>query len=563
MQGMTFETAGPSRCGAGGPVFLARPGVVSSSWEDAEFRAYWEGLIFIPGIESGSDSVRAFLDLVRVSGVTGPVRRLRGTFFLAVVEKKTGDLFALVDNSGLYQAFYRGPLLSSSFLELARREGLSAGDLDPDSVAEFLYFGDIFSYRTFFAQIRKIPWNAVYCLRPGDREPRLLRKEIQPIDGTDGSSRGFESIIMEAAQSLRNRLVSIDLTGGVDSRLLAAMFRKSGLPFEVAVSGGEPDYEDVRISHRVAGVIGSPLFATIHSLHRLEEELVETFFAADGLSDVLSYHRLHQLQKARSSRGIDTMVSGAGGELFKDYWWLQDFPLYRRRKARIERLVDMRIMTSEPVHHLLAAGLRECGQSLRGRIVRELSAYAGTDNTSSYDSIFYHWFMSGAAGRILTANTRHVACYAPYLDIEAAKTGFRLPRGARFFNAFHRKMLTDIDPRLAALPTTEGGMSASSSAGRIIADLPKFAGNRLQRLLIKAGIRKRAVGGRNHVDLMTRVRELGMMKDALETLKEIGVIDGSRRLDEIGDGALGPCLSMAMLVNCLDGSRGRCGQHRP
>src|SRR5205085_4578813 len=140
-------------------------------------------------------------------------------------------------------------------------------------------------------------------------------------------------------QSIANEKVSLDLTGGIDSRLLAAAFSYFGMPFELAASGveGTPDIE---IAAEVAKALGKEFFVTSHDPHRTDWN--ELFALSDGLFDLGKSDRPLQLQQDRAARGITLAISGAGGELFKDFWWLQDFPFYARKKPNLERLYAMR-----------------------------------------------------------------------------------------------------------------------------------------------------------------------------------------------------------------------------
>ena len=79
-----------------------------------------------------------------------------------------------------------------------------------------------------------------------------------------GPDAGFtvERFFQELASSLAGLNVSVDLTGGSDTRLVAALLARS-LPFECAVSG-TADSSDVEIAGEVARALGRPLHVTIH-----------------------------------------------------------------------------------------------------------------------------------------------------------------------------------------------------------------------------------------------------------------------------------------------------------
>ncbi|MDA8387671.1 MAG: asparagine synthase-related protein, partial [Nitrospiraceae bacterium] len=378
----SYSGAGNNRRLAGHDALLLPGGRVSSFWQSAGYDVYWEGLVFASGIPSGPESVKVFVAELEKKGIEDACGMLKGIYFFVIESRKSGDIHAFIDNSGLYHAFYTPRRVSSSFLELARHEGLAASDFDPDAVVEFLHFGSLFSFGTYLPPIRRIRHDDIIRLsRQGGKLTFAKKNGTGICSPPDSPSVTFEQFFHETAASLCNRRVSIDLTGGVDTRLVAAMFDRCGLQFETASSGGTPEYEDISLSRPVARALGHPWFATIHSASGLERDMGDILLATDGLYDVLYYHRLYQLQKDRKKRGVDTMISGAGGELFKDFWWLHEFPFYRRGASDIERFVDMRVMSFGPMRGILTGAFDDAAFNLKRNLVRSFSQYALDTNT--------------------------------------------------------------------------------------------------------------------------------------------------------------------------------------
>ena len=91
--------------------------------------------------------------------------------------------------------------------------------------------------------------------------------------------------------------------------------------------------------------------------------------ASDALADVLTFHRLRQNALTRRSRGVQVALSGARGELYKDFWWLHDFPRYRSHRSNLERLFNLRF---RPLALLAGMLARECAEGpaqVRDRIL--------------------------------------------------------------------------------------------------------------------------------------------------------------------------------------------------
>lgn len=534
---------------------LHRRTPASFTLEEDGYIVYWEGLVFLNGFMSGEESIRGFIRELKRTAIEDACIPLKGTFFIAVEAKQAGQVYALVDNAGLYQAFYSANKISTSFLDLIRHEGYTVEDFDPVAVAEYLHFGHLFFHRTFFGQVRRIRGDEILSLSYANDKLRVLKKNESYFNLEGNYEKGsFDSVFDGIAKSLKNCELSVDLTGGLDSRLIAVMLDHYGLSFESASSGGTSAYEDLSISKEVAGILKHPWFSTVHSIEPLADDLRDVFIATDGLYDVVYYHRLYQLQRDRRARGVDTVISGAGGELFKDYWWLHDFPFYSMKTSDIGRLVDLRVMSFKPMKTVFAKPFAEACDGLRGSLIQKMSEYILETNTKTYDNIFFNVMMSDVAGRVLTSHGRYMKCYAPFLDFDLARIGFGLPRKERFFNMFHRKKLTALNPAVAKTRTSENGITASSRPMDMLRDLPKYGSEKLNRLLIKLGLaRQKRSGYLNHPDFWGYVRGMKITGDALVLLKDAGIVDGETRLQQIEDSRLGAFLSLGMLVGHMRG----------
>jgi len=529
--------------------------VPSSSLDEDGYSLYWEGLLFVGGVPCGTESARAFVREVKKSGIQRACGVLKGVFFLLVRENISGASFALVDNSGLYHAFCSDRMISNSFLSLVKKEGLRSEDLDIDSVIEFLHFGYIYFNRTFFGPIRKLESDRIYHVPDGSDKVRVLKKSIPSIDEPIANENGgFLGYMESVSGSLKGSRVSIDLTGGIDSRLLGVVLNYFGLEFEACISGIDA-CEDIGISEKVARTIRSPWHWLRHWPEGLESDLQDIFLATEGLQDFLTYHRLFQMNQSRLGRGIEVMLSGAGGELYKDFWWLQDFPFYSRKSPDLEKLISYRIMPVEPDHKLLAPGPAERSRALRRELASSLGKFVLGTNTQTYDNIYFHYKVKEVAGRFLTSHSSFLKCFAPYLDPEAVRIGFNLPRRKRFFSYFHRTLITGLNPSAAALPTTEGGISVSSKPACMAGDIYKYAKDKLKRLSIKIAQHSNRAAvqrGPDHPELFGLARRADRTRVSLELLKEKGILNKSLALEEVKDRYLGRMLSLHFLMQYAD-----------
>jgi hypothetical protein len=522
--------------------------------ETPKHAIYWSGFIYADGKSSGIDSVRHFADAL-ANGLLEALNYLKGVYMVVVADKVSGDAFAFVDSSGLFHAFYSSRGVSSSFLKLSEEHRLDSHELSPEALVQFFHFGYVPFGGTFSKEINRLDGDQIVRISSAGTVS-LMSKNSRALGPEP--ARDFETQLKSFASSIAAEQVSIDLTGGIDSRLLAVILDYFGLPFELAVSGSD-DHEDVAIAREVAMVLNRQLYVNHHEVGDFESSLPTLFEVCDGLFNVASGHGPLQNQRKRRARGATLMITGAGGELFKDFWWLQDFPFYRQRTSHLKRLYSTRIAPLAPRHDYFAEPYANVSRNLRKTYLQRLADYASDTNTQTYDRIYYSVKMPDVVGRLMSNHAWLLHCYAPYLEPEIATVGYRLPRSTRFFNSFHRQMTTRYSPAAARIHTTEGGMSVSSEPGGIAVDLAKYVINRLSRLDRKIGqriFRRRGLErGPTNAAFEHDLQRYAATKRGVERLKDAGILRSDLALSDVPPQYCGNVLSLGMFLDWIESAR--------
>lgn len=490
-----------------------------------------------------------FADDVSLEALARQSARLKGVYFVVLHDHRSRDSYAFVDGSGLFQAFYSERFVGTSFLELAEAEQLQPNDLDPEALVEFFHFGNVYSGKTLFSQIKKInPEQIIRLSSKGNLSllPRAVRELTAPVISFEESIRSFAAAAAEEQ-------ISLDLTGGIDSRLLVVMLQSLGLRFEIATCGLSSD-PDVSIARQVAEALDLELHVTERAMDTVD--WTEVFKDCDGLFDVVRACSQAQMRTERRQRGISLVVIGVGGELLKDFWWLQDMPFYARSRPNLEKLYAFRIAPAPLQHSYLSVRYRAASLTYRQRALRTLSTYVVSGNTCTYDRIYYSYKMRECGGRSATNYSRQIHCYAPYLEREVVAFGYQLPRTQRFFNNFHRQMITRLNPGVARIPTTEGGISVSADVLPISRDLLRYVSDKFSRLTNKLGQkvfdRGHRRGNFDAADFTTSVREVSTRRRTLERLKDLGILSPAVQLNQVNTDYLGRMLSLDMLLEKLE-----------
>jgi hypothetical protein len=509
--------------------------------ETPDHLLHWRGFVHLPGVAPGAASLAA----CRWDGIDD-VRRaacsLRGSFVLSVISRADGRHHVFV--GGLLDAFISGATVSSSFLRLCEVLGLRFGDVDPEAVAEFVDLGFVLGRRTFVAGVERMVPGRIYELTGG----RAVHHDGGPpgIEAPPEPGLTVEGYFRELSDSLKGLRVSSDLTGGSDSRMVAALLARE-LDVEFAITG-MPGNSDIEIARAVAAALDSPLYVLEHRVDQLADEIPELFEALDGLGDILGHHRAFQNALARRSRQVRVALSGAGGELYKDFWWLQDFPRYRSSRSNVERLLDLRVRPVAVPEGLLAGRFADAAVGVRERTLDLFRACEMPLNTQTYDRIYYDIKMGNTTARYTSMNAGYVPSFTPLLAPELVRLGFALPRRDRFFNRFHRRVVSRAAPEVSTIRTTEGGITLSGDRVRQLAEMGPYAREKARRLVGK--VRQRAAGADlrqespDHVDLVPTARELPVFGLCVERLRECGVLHPQ----DVPDAYVGRILTLGLFA---------------
>ncbi|MFD2370811.1 asparagine synthase-related protein [Brevibacillus sp. GCM10020057] len=527
-------------------------------WENQEYSFRWRGFLYLLGVPPGAASVREFSRLLTAQGLEQAMLALKGHFFMVVKEKQTQTSICFTDNSGGFMAFHSRSAVSTSFLELVAYHGFTPSSLNREAVMEFVNFGNVFSEKTLVEGISRIDRNQI--IRFGPNGKTVHSKHLAPIDAGN-EDFDFLHFFERLAQSIRQKRISVDLTGGVDSRLIAVILDYFGISFETTVSGmdGMPDVE---IAKEAAAQFGSRLHITRPRVDDLEAVIPELFRISDGSSDVFKLYRSFQHNLNRVMRGVDLALSGIGGEFFKDELWLQDFPFYASKTPRLGRMFTMFMLPIPCKASYFTPEYAQQNESLPDRTIHRLARYQMDTNTRTYDNLYYCYELPVIGGSFISAANRLLPSYAPLIELDFVQFGYRLKRRERFFNLFHRRMISRLNPRLARIRTSEGGVSVSTDKWEVGKDIQKYVWDKSVRLW--KVIERRFFQGSytrqpaDHPELLTRIRRSPLAREAVELLKEEKILHGNVRLHDIHDAHLSHFVSFYLFMDFLQSAKEQC-----
>jgi hypothetical protein len=445
--------------------------------ETEHFTVLWTGFLFVRGCVAGRDSVERILTEWRHGGPERALALARGSFAVSIFDKQARSAWCAVDPFGLVRLFFSAGAIADDFFALVRRLGAERGAIDDDALAAFFRFGFYDSHRTLDRRIRVVGGDDIAVCEPGGMV-RLVQKH--PAGSGDEQRFDFDRYMRDVAIALRGSQISVDLTGGFDSRLVAACLTHAGAPVREAVTSGQDGSADVALANKIAAGLHLPHVRNRHIIAGLEDRLPRLLALTQGQMGVLTYDHMFQIQQDRIARGMNIGIGGAGGELWKDFLWLQDFPQLGGAPD-FERLYRIRFEPRPLSTAAFVPAFAGLFESAAPQFIAEMyRRFGALPRTAGYDSVYAGMRLPFLMGPSVTAGVHAgLPHFSPLLDPDGVKASVLAPTRERLFARWHRQVLARIAPGLRGARTTEG-LSARTGAAAI-ADLPFYAANKAVR----------------------------------------------------------------------------------
>ena len=292
-------------------------------------------------------------------------------------------------------------------------------------------------------------------------------------------------------------------------------------------------------------------------MDNLADELDSVAESLDGLNaGLIVQHRLNQYQQARQERGIKLTLKGIGGELYRDYIWLQDFPFYNSSKANVEKLYRVRMEMVRFDSALLTDEFSKSVVEARLERIDKLKSFILDTNTQSYDNIHFNQFLQSGASRILTSGWfNDTFCHAPLAEVHRLQHPFHKSRLSRFGGCYQKNFITSCSTELAHIKTTTGSYpcmdiryQAMGLLGLSATQLQKVVRKTSQKYLNKSFF---DLPSPNHPNAFTALRNSEFANDALLALKSHGVVKAEIKLSDINTRFFENLITLGWFINRL------------
>jgi asparagine synthase (glutamine-hydrolysing) len=360
---------------------------------------------------------------------------------------------------------------STSALALA---SLSRAGLDEAALSVFALLGVHAGDETPFAGVRTLAPGQACTLADGHAERTPLPATAADRGDGDPVDAGVEAVRASVAAAVAGHdAVHLELSGGLDSRLLLAALRE--LPVRVTtMTVGSPASPDVRVAGDLSRRLQLPNelvdLAGLAALSPAEawEVVRRAAVGRDACGNAVGEGVL-ELVEDRSAQG--PRISGQNGEFARGFYYAGQPPWPRPTPALVGALVRWRLTTNDAVDgSLVEPEFREAGSARLAPLVEETLRGYDRPWLAATDELYLDLRMRRWVGPEHSAASRRHPVLAPFFHPAYLAWARRAAPADKRSSRLCAAVLQRMAPDLAALPLDSGRtpaeMARRDAAGR-------------------------------------------------------------------------------------------------
>lgn len=494
-----------------------------------DYNVYYCGLIFEKdGVRVGKESIDIIIEEYEKGKIE--FQNIYGTYQMIIKNKKENEWILFTDNSNMTTLFYNDYYISDDFLDMIKRT--KNPQMNNKIVCEYLSLLRGFYFETFVKNIKMFRNLYYYKIKNGKIEE--ASKQVGYL-GEKSSVKDITSFFTDMARSLNGLKIVSALTGGYDSRMVAACLNDK-LQFDFFISGNNEEADEIKISKLVAKKLNKKwkLIKPDMKVVNKTEVLEKTFFTSGGRScyNTSGIYRVNYFMDVLANEKYEVLLTGDAGDMYKDFWDKQDYPFYYRKRTNLNLFYSFRMEANDNCV-FLGDKLRSYYKKQKSDIIENMKEYKFPRAVRSYESFGYivDWRKNVFAGNI----NENLITYAPLQEIELIKYAFTQPIKKRYLNLLQREIILENAPQIAEIITTNG-TTAALNRECVLKDIWNENMGQIKRIcrgLKRKIYEKEKSMAKVMIEDDSDLRELKISRNALEYCQNVGYINSKVKIQDI------------------------------
>lgn len=412
---------------------------------------------------------------------------LSGSYLMLFYKLKSRTLYVVTDRLASRPLFYarkEGKLFIASDLQAL----LQIHDVDPRldlcSVTEYLRFGTVFENRTLYADIKSVPSASILTAQ---RDGVYLERywSMTYNESWQKPDQYYIEALVEAFKSSIGRLAdsfeksALLLSGGLDSRMIAAAIHASGAQVKVISFGGFEN-DEVKLARRVAKACDFPFsfLKRVPDYYRMV--FPETAHIGNGMFPFYHAHMLG-LHDQIQAQGINTLLHGWGLDVLFSATFLPKQSVHHMMDRSFNliwpRVLDDRRSVGDGLYSKLALPSDDLIEKLPGNLLKDMwrcwpreVIFKLVDNARHHAGDYYNqyeWMLLHDISRFrsfLYPLSMRWRCRerCPLYDSQIIDVYLSMPPQLRFCSRAYGRALEQLSKPLARIPYSRTGVSVRS-----------------------------------------------------------------------------------------------------
>lgn len=456
-------------------------------------------------------------------------------FFVIVWHDRDARSLTLVSDRYAYRPLFyahrEGTLVFGSELKAVRIADPVQSAIDEVGTFELLAYGCHVIDRTWLEGCLRMPPASILSIDPSGcrmREYWRYRYDEQaPVMDQRTYAAAFGTLLDRAVERCMkgSRRIGLFLSGGYDSRSVAAAIRKHHLPVP-ALTFGLPESRDVRFAIMLAERLGLDHTAVTNGGPYLFRTCRAVVWRTEGLSSFANCTSLrhHRLMKSK----MDIILLGFLAEFSGSHTWPR-LLLARSRKAAIEaiyqRLLAGRLRRIQPL--LNPAFFVRNLEALRSRFQSSFDRVLNDHPMDVADSWQFLYMQPFAGFQTACVDRHQFESRAPHMDFELVRFLLTIPPRARIEQRVYKQMIAYRYPRIRTVPCANSGRPINPHfAQEYVLMVARYLGRKLSEP-VQQLVGAAPALGREFRDLHEDFRaETELMHDILTPMLRQGVFPG-------------------------------------